>query len=335
MTQSTPMMSVIFPTYNRSAVVEETLRRLMAQTYPHDRIEVLVCDNSSDDTPDMVERLAAEAPFLVRLLASNERLPAVKRNQGLRAAQGDLVVFLNDDVWVEPDFLAEHAASHERHDEPVAVLGHVEQSRSMPRTPFIEWYQPFAYDDMATFADRPVPYRYFWSMNLSLPREEMLARNLVFHEDWAEIGHEDVELGYRWAKAGLAAIYNPRARGEHFHPHTLSSACALQRSIGRGLRDLEVLIPEPDLPARYGVFSWRNPPRAVVRSAARKILFNGVTVPVVRRWLTDEGRPGAVAQWSYWKVMLHFADRGYRAAPARSPEPTPTRAPSTTGVESK
>ena len=86
-------------------------------------------------------------------------------------------------------------------------------------------------------------------MNLSLPREVLLERNLVFHEDWANIGHEDIELGYRWTQAGYDVIYNPKAWGEHFHPHDLDSACRLQHSVGRGLRDLEVLIPEPR-PAR-------------------------------------------------------------------------------------
>ena len=96
-------------------------------------------------------------------------------------------------------------------------------------------------------------------MNLSLPRQVMLDRNLVFHEDWAEIGHEDVELGYRWSKAGYRTIYVPAARGEHYHPHDLESSCRLQASIGRGLRDLEALVPEPGLHERYGVLTSQVP----------------------------------------------------------------------------
>jgi hypothetical protein len=86
----------------------------------------------------------------------------------------------------------------------------------------------------------------FWS-NLSLPREVLLERNLAFHEDWANIGHEDIELGYRWTQAGYDVIYNPKAWGEHFHPHDLDSACRLQLG-GPGPRDSEQ--PQPRL-ARY------------------------------------------------------------------------------------
>ncbi len=323
-----PRISVVIPTFNRADVVERTLRHLAAQDYPADRYEVILVDNSTDATPAMVERVASTSRAPIRLLRVPERLPAVKRNIGLRAATGDIVLFMNDDVWARPELLSEHARSHrEGRGELRAVLGHVEQSSEMPWTPFLEFYRPFAYHEIADRADRSVSSRHFWSMNLSLPRAEMLARNLVFHEDWAEIGHEDVELGYRWAKAGGAIVYNPRAYVEHYHPHGLDSACRLQESIGRGLRDLEKLVPEPDLLERYGVFSWHNRPRSIVRGLVRRALFNRVTVPYATRWLVRQRRNTPLTRWMYWKVLLHHTERGYRSAPVRSPRPVPIRAP--------
>jgi len=325
-----PTFSIVIPTYNRADVLERTLAHLDAQQYPADRFEVIAVDNSTDDTPLVVERLARTSRPALRLLHVPERLPAVKRNLGLRAATGDLVLFLNDDVWAVPHLLAEHARAHAAHKgQLVAVLGHVEQSAEMPKTPFLEFYRPFAYHEIAAFADRPVSPRYFWSMNLSLSRAEMIARNLVFHEDWAEIGHEDVELGHRWAKAGGLVVYNARARVEHYHPHSLESACRLQESIGRGLRDLEKLVPERDLLQRYGVFSWRNSPRAILRGLVRRGLFNAITVPYAQRWLSAQRRNTALTRWMYWKVMLHYTERGYRRAPQRDPRPVPIRIPET------
>jgi glycosyltransferase involved in cell wall biosynthesis len=321
-----PSISVVIPTYNRAAVVERTLRHLDAQEYPAELVEVLVVDNSTDETPEMVERFARSARIDVRLLAVDERLPAVKRNIGLRAASGELVLFINDDVWFVPEVLAEHAKTHAEHEVPIAVVGHVQQSPEMPTTPFIEAYEPFAYGEIAHRADQTVEYTHFWSMNLSLPRRVMLERNLVFHEDWAEIGHEDVELGYRWTRAGLPVVYNPRATGDHFHPHTIESACRLQASVGRGLRDLEVLIPERRLLERYGVLTATSRPKAMIRGAARHSLFNRVTVPTVTRWLERQPRNTRLTRWTYWKVLLHHTNRAYRTAPPRHPAPTPTTA---------
>ena len=162
-------------------------------------------------------------------------------------------------------------------------------------------------------------------MNLSLPRQVMLDRNLVFHEDWAEIGHEDVELGYRWSKAGYRTIYVPAAQGEHYHPHDLESSCRLQASIGRGLRDLEALVPEPGLHERYGVLTSQVPFRRRVRMAARLALFNSLTAPPLERALLTRERRGRLSEWCYWKLMLRHTQHGYRNTPPRNPRPTPIR----------
>jgi GT2 family glycosyltransferase len=319
-----PSVSVIFPTYNRCHVVERTLVHLIAQDYPAELVEILVCDNSSDGTRAMVERMADRDTPTIRLVASDERLPAVKRNHGLAQAEGELVLFMNDDVWLRPDALAAHVATHNAHDGPIAVLGHVDQSPEMPSTAFIDWYRPFAYDGIAGSGGQAVPYRYFWSMNLSLPRRVMLDRQLVFHEDWANIGHEDIELGYRWSRAGYPLVYQPDAWGEHYHPHDLDSACRLQYDVGRGLRDLRVLIPEPDLLERYGAFSLANSRHAVARGLARKALFNRWTVPPIQKRLGGLDRRSRLAEWSYWKVLLHHTDRGFQEQSPRRPLPVPT-----------
>ncbi len=321
-----PSISVILPTFNRCDVVERTIEHLVAQDYPGDLIEILVCDNSTDETPQMVERVTEQVKPKVRLVQSSERLPAVKRNQGLAQAEGELVLFLNDDVWLRSDALGAHAEVHLSHQGPVAVLGQVEQSAQMCRSPFVDWYRPFAYDEIADRGGKPVPYRYFWSMNLSLPRRAMLGRNLVFHEDWANIGHEDVELGYRWTKAGYRIVYQPQAWGEHFHPHDLDSACRLQYSVGRGLRDLAVLIPERDLLERYGVFAFSSSPKSIVRAIGRKAMFNRWTVPPLQRRLSRLSKSNSLAEWSYWKIMLHHTERGWREQPPMRPLPVPTLA---------
>jgi GT2 family glycosyltransferase len=322
---------VIFPTYNRCAVVERTIRHLLAQEYPPERLEIIAVDNSTDETPAMVERLAAESESAgtarVRLLRDEERLPAVKRNRGLAFANGEIAMFVNDDMWFEADAVAHHARAHEASDDPIAVLGWCRQSPEMDQTPFVEFYEPFMYERMAPYAGRSVPYQFFWSMNLSLPRQEMIDRNLVFHEDWAHIGHEDVELGWRWARAGLRAVYVPDARAEHFHPHTVASAARLQESVGRGLRDLEVLIDDPELLERYGVLTLRSSPRNLMRGIAREAVFNRWTAPAAIRWL--DGRPTntRLARWMYWKVLIHYTNAGYRSEPRRSPVPLVTNQP--------
>jgi glycosyltransferase involved in cell wall biosynthesis len=94
-------ISVIIPTYNRAALIGETLDSILAQTRPADEI-IVVDDGSTDDTPAVI---AARYP-MVRLIRIANSGDMVGRNVGLRAATSDLVAFCDsDDLW-RPDHLA-------------------------------------------------------------------------------------------------------------------------------------------------------------------------------------------------------------------------------------
>jgi GT2 family glycosyltransferase len=59
-----------------------------------------------------------------------------------------------------------------------------------------------------------VPFNFFYTSNISLPKEEILKIGL-FDEDFEEYGLEDIEFGYRWRKAGYRIRFNPKAVGHH------------------------------------------------------------------------------------------------------------------------
>lgn len=95
------LVSVIIPTFNRSALLQKAVQSALAQSYT--AIEVIVVDDgSTDDTPDVVARSAKETDRLIYIRKSNGGC-ASARNMGLAAATGDFFIFLDsDDAW-EPD----------------------------------------------------------------------------------------------------------------------------------------------------------------------------------------------------------------------------------------
>ena len=59
MTGAVPFVSVIIPTYNRSALLRQTVDTFLVQSYPADRWEMLLIDNNStDDTWRVIEEMA-------------------------------------------------------------------------------------------------------------------------------------------------------------------------------------------------------------------------------------------------------------------------------------
>lgn len=98
-------ISVVIPTYNRSDLIGDTLRAVLAQTVPPDEV-IVVDDGSTDGTADVVASFGGP----VRCVVIPNSGDMVARNVGVRAAQGKLVAFCDsDDLW-SPAFLAETSA---------------------------------------------------------------------------------------------------------------------------------------------------------------------------------------------------------------------------------
>jgi len=105
-----PMVSVVIPAWNCARYLRRALDSVLAQQYPHDRLEVVVVDDGSTDaSPRIVADYAARDPR-VRLLQQPNAGPAAARNRGIAAARGELIAFLDaDDAWA-PGKLAAQAA---------------------------------------------------------------------------------------------------------------------------------------------------------------------------------------------------------------------------------
>jgi glycosyltransferase involved in cell wall biosynthesis len=104
---SPPIVSVIIPAYNVAPYISETLDSVFAQTFAG--YEVIVVNDGSPDTEDLEQALA---PYLDRIvyLTQENRGAGAARNNGLMAARGEFVAFLDaDDLWL-PDYLSEQLA---------------------------------------------------------------------------------------------------------------------------------------------------------------------------------------------------------------------------------
>src|SRR5437870_8944267 len=117
MPEASPKVSIIVPTKDRRALLRETIGSVTRQTYAHWEL-IIVDDRSSDGTAEMVRELARD-DARIRFLAlehSKTGAPAA-RNQGLREASGELVVFLDSDDLLAESCLARRADVMSAHSE--------------------------------------------------------------------------------------------------------------------------------------------------------------------------------------------------------------------------
>jgi glycosyltransferase involved in cell wall biosynthesis len=101
-------VSIIIPTYNRSAMIEKTILSFLNQTLEEDQYEIIVCDNnSSDDTKKVVNNIIEAYPKRVRYLFEARQGVHYARNTSAKNATGDILYFTDDDMLAEKKLLEE------------------------------------------------------------------------------------------------------------------------------------------------------------------------------------------------------------------------------------
>jgi glycosyltransferase involved in cell wall biosynthesis/GT2 family glycosyltransferase len=228
-----PTISVVVPTYNRREQLRLTLDALAAQAGLEQRPEVIVVSDGSSDGTD--EFLASpDVPLPVVALTQRNAGPAAARNHGVRAATGDIVLFVDDDVVPAPDLIAAHLRHHaSTAGDDTVVIGPM----NMPQdgsalSPWCAWEQDMLdkqYDAMVQ-GQWCATARQFYTANASLARRHLLAAG-GFDESFRRA--EDVELAYRLAAGGLRFTFADDAVVFHHAERSFASWLDNARSYGR------------------------------------------------------------------------------------------------------
>lgn len=100
---STPLVSIIIPTYNRRRWIGECLDSIKAQTYR--KVETLVIDDCSTDGTVEWLRSQPEYGFAQVHVQPKNGGASVARNTGIKMASGELIVFIDSDDLLAPNHI--------------------------------------------------------------------------------------------------------------------------------------------------------------------------------------------------------------------------------------
>lgn len=106
--------SIVVTAYNQTALLRTTLPLVRDQDFPGEW-EVIVCDDgSAEDTLSVLRSVFRRPSPPVRYIWQSRLSPSVarSRNNGLRVAGGNVVLLLDGDMAIPPDFLSRHVAEH-------------------------------------------------------------------------------------------------------------------------------------------------------------------------------------------------------------------------------
>lgn len=237
-----PEVSLVIPTHNRSELLEKLLLALLQQTIPPEDFEiVVVADGCTDNTVEIVELFKEN--LQIHLIEQPAQGQASARNVGASKSVGKLLVFLDDDIEPQPQFLEAHVRAHSE-NKRIVVIGYypplLETQTGYLRTELRSWWES-AFQKMRQPGHR-FNYSDFVSGNFSISAKifnEVGGFNPIYRV------HEDYELGIRLLLAGVEFIHSVEAAGYHHERSDINRA--FKRKYDEGVADVQLGMQHPSL----------------------------------------------------------------------------------------
>lgn len=217
--------SIVIPTWRRADLLRTTLLAVLSQNYPSFDVHVV-----SDGDDSTLRSIAAEFSYDERInwhMHAENRGQAAARNTGARAAEGQVLLFLDDDAEPGPDWIARHMEHHAREGllRPIAVAGRILEEPDQPPARVTDralqrgWehtlenyariFQQTGPDSIGDSFENSIAF----GLNCSIARELFL-RHGGFLER-LRVTDEDMEMGLRLYLAGVETVFEARATVRH------------------------------------------------------------------------------------------------------------------------
>jgi glycosyltransferase involved in cell wall biosynthesis len=178
-------VSIVIPVYNRAFMLPQVIDSLLSQTYQEIEI-ILVDDGSTDSSFEIMKQYQNSRVYALK---QANKGPASARNTGIRAATGDVILFMDSDAIAPPDLIYTHATVHQKNSNYI-VQGQVVSILDLEEA----FHMPFTF--------RNYSRAFFATGNVSV-RKTHLQEVQGFDEENFTKGWEDLELGLRLRKKGL------------------------------------------------------------------------------------------------------------------------------------
>lgn len=214
-------ISVVLPTYNRAASLQVTLESFSALRIPPALAwELLIVDNNSNDgTAAVIRSFIQRMGPRVRYIFEGQQGRSAALNAGIAQANGAVIAFTDDDVILDPDWLAQ--VHHAFEDRSVsAVAGRILPLWKHPKPPWLEMDGQQAVVNF-DLGDEAQDIRIAPMGANSAFRKEIFSRYGTFRLDLGVRGSkhtitcDDTEFGGRLMAAGERIVYCPTAIIHH------------------------------------------------------------------------------------------------------------------------
>jgi len=139
-----PLVSVVMPTYNRVALLPQSIESILNQTYTNFEF-IIVDDGSTDGSNALLQTYAQSDPRIKILTNTKNRGISYSRNRGTDAAKGKYIAIMDSDDYSEPERLKKSVDYLEKNDDVIA-LNALYHETGKPASWQNNWVPPLRFD---------------------------------------------------------------------------------------------------------------------------------------------------------------------------------------------
>lgn len=205
------MLSIIIPVYNAAKTIKLVLKALVKSKTKNSFEVILVDDGSADNSLEIISQFTRIQKF--KLFCQKHQGPSVARNLGAKHARGDILVFVDADVILEPKTLARIEEDFLKNKDLVALNGVYSIKPANPS--FFTWY--FSLFKYYQWVYRKQKEYTAFSTRLAAIKKKIFLKMKGFGKQYKSALVEDYEFGHRLGKKYQVSV-DPRVVGRHFHP---------------------------------------------------------------------------------------------------------------------
>ncbi len=220
--------SVVIPAYNAEKTITGTLGSLLNQDFKGTYEVVVVNDGSGDKTENIVKEIIRKSGNKIKLINQPNQGPAAARNNGAKAARGNIVLFTDSDCVAEKNWVKEMLKPFA--DE--GVVGVQGRYRIYNKDSLVARFVQYEVEERYQRMEKQKLIDFIGSYSAGYKRDVFLKFG-GFDISFKKASGEDPEISYRMADKGLKMVFAPKAIVYHSHPDTLKKY--LKMKYGRGV----------------------------------------------------------------------------------------------------
>ena len=237
------MLSLIICTYNRDKYLYGALQRIAENGYPVDAYEIVLVNNmSTDNTEGECQRFQNDYPGIdFRYFLETQQGLSFARNRGIQESRGDTLVFLDDDSYIQPNYLINLQHQLESCPDADAFGGKIDPVFESGEAP--KWLSKWNYswvsaidlgDKVCQFKGKAFPI----GANMGI-KKAMLSKIGVFNTELGRskknlMGGEEKDLFERIRQQGGNIYYFPDVAVQHVIPPSRTTIDYVKR-LGEGV----------------------------------------------------------------------------------------------------